>query len=224
MKFIKNKIFHAAIIVSMVLVSSAIFISQTDRIFGKAAGSGISGTIILYDQGTTSGIRTTSFFSYVYLPSGSCSAYANYCFGDGTTANSKCVSKQISNVSANMFAVDLKPGTVLGSGGSCGTTYTKQQAASFIYSVCSATAWQWGSTSSSVSKPGKTLVSCPVTGSCDNCPAVSVSATDTDAGAPAGTVYTSSCGAFYTKSTAVTEYTGELPQPLGHLDITYNCP
>jgi len=47
--FIKNKIFHAAIIVSFILISSAIFISQTDKIFGKAAAASITGTMVLHD-------------------------------------------------------------------------------------------------------------------------------------------------------------------------------
>ena len=47
----QNKLFQATLIVSMILVSSAIFISQSDNIFGKAAaGVNITGTIVLHDS------------------------------------------------------------------------------------------------------------------------------------------------------------------------------
>ncbi|MDP3057558.1 MAG: hypothetical protein Q8N37_03500 [bacterium] len=190
----------------------------------SGGGGGRSGTIVLYDQGNMQGIKTTSWFSRIYLPSETCTAYANYCFGDNTIGNSKCVSKQIFNSSGNMFTVDLKPGTQIGSGGSCNTTYTKKQADTFIYATCSVTAWEWQTASASVSRPGATITSCSATGSCTYCASVSSSNSGTDAGTPAGTVYTASCGGCCTKSTSITEYSGELPFPLGHLEVTYTCP
>ena len=222
---LENKVFQAGIIVSIILLSSAVFVSQTDRIFGKAAaGTPITGTIVLYDQGSDNGISTKSYFSKIYLPKASCIADANYCFGDGSIGNSKCVTKQIYNADGdNMFTIDLKPGNRIGGGGSCGGSYTKQRADTFIYAKCSVTAWEWGTATASVITGAGTVVSCSAKGSCNNCDSVGNSNSATVSG-PVGTVYSGDCNACCSNSVYVEEYEGELPYPLGHLDITYVCP
>jgi len=67
--FFDNKVFQAALIVSIVLVSSAFFISQTDNMFGKAAGQNITGTLILHDYELYGDTTWASSFS---LPGTSC--------------------------------------------------------------------------------------------------------------------------------------------------------
>ncbi|NOR85027.1 hypothetical protein GQ473_02830 [archaeon] len=47
----QNKLFQATLMVSIILVSSAIFMSQTDKMFGKAAGTPITGHMVLFEAG-----------------------------------------------------------------------------------------------------------------------------------------------------------------------------
>jgi hypothetical protein len=46
---LQNKLFQASVIISLVLISSAIFISQADKLFGKAA-TPVTGTLVLSDK------------------------------------------------------------------------------------------------------------------------------------------------------------------------------
>ena len=222
---LENKVFQAGIIVSIILLSSAIFVSQTDRIFGKAAaGMPITGTIVLFDQGNSNGISTKSYFSKIYLPKASCIAYANYCFGD-TAVDGFCRSKQIfSPEGDNLFTIELiGPGIKLGQGGSCGTSYTKQQENSYILATCKATS-SWHLVESKIIHEGfGSVVSCRVS-SPNRGYVRSVSNSNMALGS-AGSVFTGMCdlGAV-SVSTGVEEYSGDLGGPLGHLDVTYECP
>ena len=46
----QNKLFQATLMVSIILISSAIFMSQTDKMFGKAA-TPITGHMVLFEAG-----------------------------------------------------------------------------------------------------------------------------------------------------------------------------
>ncbi|RLG12948.1 MAG: hypothetical protein DRN71_05565 [Candidatus Nanohalarchaeota archaeon] len=222
---LENKVFHAAVIVSIILLSSAVFVSQTDRIFGKAAtGTPITGTIVLFDQGGGDGIK--SFFSKIYLPRASCIAYANYCFGDGTLS-SYCRSKRIFSPGGdNQFVVELKgPGTELGKS-SCHTgdsspvysnNYTKKMDYSYIYVSCISGHSKYTSSSAKVTLEGGDVILYSYGGGSDSESVLG----------PVGSVFTEECsgGSYNTYSKAtVVEYDGELGGPLGHLDVTYVCP
>ena len=224
---LENKVFQAGIIVSIILLSSAVFVSQTDRIFGKAAaGTPITGTIVLFDQGGDTGIVTKSFFSKIYLPKASCIAHANYCFGSGSVGTSKCITKQIYNTGdSNMFIIDLKPGNEVGSGCPCGGTYTKQNENTFIYARCRTSAWARSIATASITVEGDNIVSCSADNHCLNCP-TTYSSDSITVGGSQGTVYSGFCQPYEHSraSVSVVEYDGELPYPLGHLDVTYVCP
>ena len=85
--FFNNKIVQTTILVSIILFSSAIFISQTDKMFGNAAiGTNITGTMVLHDTYETSTKSMTWGFPFS-LPGSVCNVVisaAGYMHKSGT--------------------------------------------------------------------------------------------------------------------------------------------
>ena len=101
---LENKVFQAGIIVSIILLSSAVFVSQTDRIFGKAAAGGpITGTMILIDHPTT----IIGDMEYrIFLPKETCTGQANVCYGD-TPTSAACRSIPLVNVNGEEYSIPI---------------------------------------------------------------------------------------------------------------------
>jgi len=98
--FFDNKVFQATLIVSIVLVSSGFFVSQTDNMFGKAA-TPITGHMVLYEAGPggisavsaggndwdyddTTNIRETwatinSYSEKLFIPGTDCTLFGKCC-------------------------------------------------------------------------------------------------------------------------------------------------
>ena len=103
---LENKVFQAAVIVSIILLSSVVFVSQTDRIFGKAAaGTPITGMIVLYDKDptTNSYVQSINFDPVIYLPSEDCVGVVNYCFGNMDISSSVCMNTELTHLSGRKY-------------------------------------------------------------------------------------------------------------------------
>jgi len=75
---------QAILLASLLLVASAVFLSQTDKIFAKAANSNIRGSMVLADRGSFSQAQssphmTSAVLAPVALPGTSCSVIVTGC-------------------------------------------------------------------------------------------------------------------------------------------------
>ena len=100
----KNKLFQATIIVSIILLSFTIYLSQTNNQTAKATTStNITGTIVITDHP----LNTNDYKAQIYLPSTNCAGEINYCYSDGTTANSLCKTTPIIHNIGNKYDLIL---------------------------------------------------------------------------------------------------------------------
>ena len=72
----------ALILLSLLLVASAVFLSQSDKLFAKAASSNIRGTIVLSDNSGDTNTNTARA-SGIALPGSSCNIIITACLRDG---------------------------------------------------------------------------------------------------------------------------------------------
>ena len=100
----KNKLFQATIIVSIILLSFTIYLSQVNNQTAKAATSmNMTGTIVITDHP----LNTMDYKAQIYLPSTNCAGEINYCYSDGTTANSLCKTTPIIHNIGNKYDLIL---------------------------------------------------------------------------------------------------------------------
>lgn len=104
-----SRIVQAAVIVSLILISSAIFLSQADKIAGKAQTTAITGTMVLFDQNvdSTSYTQLKRLYYEFYLPTASCTGIANYCAGLVDSERSECSSIPIVKVSGRKYYIRI---------------------------------------------------------------------------------------------------------------------
>jgi len=155
MTFIKNKIFQAAIIVSIVLISSAIFISQTDRIFGKAAASPIIGTMVLMDVPSTGG-GPMQYSTDIYLPGTSCVGNATFCYSG---AQNDCKKTPLVNEGGGKYSIAaIGPSSstaVSWSGSACESSSSTTQTLTanyYAFTVSSISSWSTCGSGSAASR------------------------------------------------------------------------
>ncbi|NOR85721.1 hypothetical protein GQ473_06400 [archaeon] len=112
----QNKLFQATIIVSIIMLSSGFFMSQTDKMFGKAASSTITGTMVLMDKPTGSTLKNGNFS--IYLPTETCNVSVIRC-------GSECISDSYQVTGTTRFDFDVYG---IGAGGATGiSSYSSEQ-------------------------------------------------------------------------------------------------
>lgn len=220
-----SRIVQAAVIVSLILISSAIFLSQADRIAGKAQATKITGTMVLLDQPTN--IRDSMDYK-VYLPTTACTGNANVCYGTDTS-NTNCKSMPLSKVSGYLYAVPI--GEVLATQSvSCGTnTISFNNVAiatggKFAYLSLAGYEWCLQTVSGTIS-----LTSPPATLSMGYAGYTCVGGRSTSTVVDASS-YTSLTGSITVACTGgATDMTGtvivqrKLPYPVFHISVSYEC-
>lgn len=240
-QFLRGKIFMAGLLISIILVSSAIFLSQADKLFGKAQTAAITGVIVLYDKdpSQSSYVQAKSFDPILYLPNENCVGTVNYCFGNKDIASSTCTSAALTHMSGRRYAAQLSEQVVRElscsrtCGPSCGSTPDSASitgtdmlnvVASTTCSAWSSAGSWWSSSSASVTKSGSTIFS--LSSSCGG--------SDPKAGAmpnvQAPFTISINCNADHNGGTGGSSSEAKIKvsrgpnAPVSHISVSYECP
>ena len=224
----QSKLFQATIMVSIILFSSGFFMSQSDKMFGKAASGMITGTMVLIDQKTDI-IDDVEY--QIALPKDTCTGMSNVCFGS-TTLNTKCRSFPIKFIGSNLYSIPIgdvfTTQTISCDGGGSPTINFNDglySGAKFAYLTLNGYEWCVEEVFGSIA-----LTSPPTTLSLGN-PGGTCTGGRSASSIIDATAYTNLTGSISlicnggsTSATGTVVLQRKLPDPLFHLSVAFSCP